>query len=198
MIRLLPLLALPGFAACGGVVDQGKGSGHDRDIAANSADGSATSQTAAPPVDCRAGEDSIFSCKTGAGKRIAVCAADGGQVEYRYGAERPEIVLTGGEFASVPYSGGGEAQIQFTNGSTRYIIFSRMVRTNFTAGEPNEPAISDGVIVLRDGKAGAMQLCDDPDAVPIDYDAAVKHMTRQDELFIEQTAQADAATSGEE
>lgn len=140
---------------------------------------------------CKADEDTIFSCKTAANKRIAVCGIPGGTAEYRYGAGEPELTVAGGRFASVPYSGGGEAQIAFDNAGTRYVVFSRMVRTNFEAGEPNNPAISDGVIVLRGIEAASVVECADAEAVPVQYDIAARHMEKEDELFTEETARAD-------
>ena len=91
-----------------------------------------------------------------------------------------------------PYSDGGEAQIQFSNGDTNYIVFSRMVRTNFKQGEPNNPAISDGVLVERSGELLALRICDGADEpLPIQYDAADAAMKTVDELFSTQTSKAD-------
>lgn len=140
---------------------------------------------------CKAGEDTIFSCKTAANKRIAVCGVPGGTAEYRYGAGEPELIVAGGRFASVPYSGGGEAQIAFDNAGTRYVVFSRMVRTNFEAGEPNNAAINDGVVVLRKAEAPVLVECSDAEAVPIQYEVAARHMEQENELFTEETTRAD-------
>lgn len=115
------------------------------------------------PVACAADEQELFSCTAGS-KRIAVCGVTNAQgqktAQYRFGTpEEAEIVLDGGRFANVPYSGGGEAQIAFANGATRYIVYSRTVRTNFTAGEPNNPEFTDGVMVLRNGETIADRQC---------------------------------------
>ena len=126
-----------------------------------------TSADAAAPavarVACAADEQELFSCTAG-NKQIAVCGVTNAQgqktAQYRFGsAGKPEIVLDGGRFASVPYSGGGEAQIEFANGGVRYIVYSRTVRTNFEADEPNNPEFTDGVLVVRDGKPIAERNC---------------------------------------
>ncbi len=146
----------------------------------------------ARPVACTASEEEIFGCRVASGKRIAVCATDDGGGQYRFGSDRPELVLEGGEWASTPYSGGGEAQIAFTGNAVRYVVFSRMVRTNFKAGEPNDPVFSDGVIVLDGDKVIALRVCSDPDVVPIQYSAAEAHFPRAEELFTWETDRADA------
>ena len=119
-------------------------------------------QEIAQPVACTSPEQTLFFCEAGR-KQIAVCGvtdAKGDRIaQYRYGSDTAEIVLGGGRFASVPYSGGGEAQIEFPNGSTRYIVYSRTVRTNFKAGEPNNPEFTDGVMVVRGGKVQSDKQC---------------------------------------
>lgn len=142
-------------------------------------------------VLCRGKEQAIFSCKVENGKRIAVCAAPGGPVQYRFGADTPEITLDASRWASVPYSGGGEAQIAFANGDTRYIVFSRMVRTNFEPGETNDPAISDGVVVLRGERFLGLQRCNDPNVGAVDVNALGNLLPRMDELFTYETERAD-------
>ena len=156
---------------------------------------SATASSAASPVDCSQAEEAIFSCKTAGGKRIAVCGTPDGKAEYRFGGDTAELTLRGGEWASVPYSGGGEAQIAFANGAVRYVVFSRMVRTNFAAGEPNNPVFSDGVIVLEGEKVVALQTCDDPDTLAIQYFAAEERFPTADDLFTWETGRADPATA---
>ncbi|MCB2087517.1 MAG: hypothetical protein R3E18_01510 [Sphingomonadaceae bacterium] len=140
---------------------------------------------------CGSADKAIFACKVKNGKTLAVCASDDGKAEYRYGGDKPELVLSGGSWASVPYSGGGEQQIRFTSGDTSYIVFSRMIRTSFDPGKPNEPAISDGVIVLRGEKFQAMQLCNDASATPVNYDAAERFLAPAEGLFTEETIRAD-------
>ena len=115
------------------------------------------------PVACGSDQQELFACAAG-DKRIAVCGVTNAQgqktAQYRFGsAGEAEIVLDGGRFSSVPYSGGGEAQIAFANGGTRYIVYSRTVRTNFEPGEPNNPEFTDGVMVVRDGDMVADRQC---------------------------------------
>ncbi len=142
-------------------------------------------------VACGSDEETIFSCKTDAGKTIAVCASEK-SVQYRYGKDTAAIVLTATEWASVPYSGGGEGQIRFTNGDTDYIVFSRMIRTHFKEGEPNYPAISDGVIVMRDDEVLRLLECEGGQAEkPLDFNIADARLARLNELFTEETGRAD-------
>lgn len=141
---------------------------------------------------CKADETPIFACNFADGKQVAVCGLAEGGAEYRFGGEEPELTLFEDVWATVPYSGGGEAQIQFSNGDTNYIVFSRMVRTNFKEGEPNNPAISDGVIVERSGELLSFRVCDGAqEPLPIQYDAANAAMKRVDELFTFETSKAD-------
>lgn len=153
-----------------------------------------TSGSPGRTVECASGEAEVFSCKVAGGKRIAICGTGRGEAEYRFGDGEPELVLSGGRWASVPYSGGGEAQVAFASGDTRYVVFSRIVRTNFAAGEPNDPAISDGVIVLEGEEVIGIQLCDDPDVAAIDYDLAEAHFPRADDLFSWETDLAERRT----
>jgi len=198
--RLLCIAAICGLAACSGQTE-GNGSAEVKSEPAALENAPAdtpptplaasTASTIVDAVDCAASEETIFSCKTSGGKRIAVCATGSGKVEYRFGSKQPELVLSGGRWAAAAYSGGGEAQIAFDNGATRYVVFSRMVRTNFEADEPNYPAISDGVLVLRKDKVVATLTCADADPMPVQYDAAEKHMKQQDELVTYETERAD-------
>ena len=115
----------------------------------------------AQTVACGRNERTLFFCEAGR-KQIAVCGvsdADGRpQAQYRYGSDTAEIVLNGGRFGNVPYSGGGEAQIEFPNGATRYIVYSRTVRTNFDE-RGNMPEFTDGVMVVRGGRVIADRQC---------------------------------------
>jgi hypothetical protein len=197
--HFLGLVALGALTACGGQSEDSGAAEAKTTPVAVAATSEATSITAsaakesAEGVECKKDEDRIFSCNTDGGKRIAVCATPAGKTEYRFGAAKPELVLTAGQYASVPYSGGGEQQIAFDNGATRYVVFSRMVRTNFTPGEPNDPAISDGVIVLRNDKVLSVLTCGGPDAdpMPVQMALADQHMKQQDELFTYETERAD-------
>lgn len=152
----------------------------------------APAKSAPQQVDCHAPEETIFSCPMQGGKHLAVCAPPEGPAQYRFGGSTPELVLTGGQWANTAYSGGGEAQIRFTNGDTGYVVFSRMVRTHFVAGEPNYPAISDGVLVTRGGKFAALRLCEGGQAeMPVQYDAADRAFAQAEELFSDETIRAD-------
>ncbi|MGB7374035.1 hypothetical protein [Pontixanthobacter sp.] len=142
---------------------------------------------------CGADEQVIFACTMKSGKKASVCVADKGGTpfaQYRFGpADKPAELAwpmspTDGRlaFKSVPYSGGGEAQISFTRGDTRYVVFSRVVRTNFTAGEPNYPAIDDGIMVLRGGSALGALMCADV-AMPIQTALAEKYSDPAADMF---------------
>ena len=130
-----------------------------------------TMQEMAQPVACAQGERTLFFCEAGR-KQIAVCGVTDAKgkpsAQYRYGSDTAELVLADGRFASVPYSGGGESQIEFVNDATRYIVYSRTVRTNFKAGEPNDPEMTDGVMVVRGGKVLSDKQCtSDPQSVDV-------------------------------
>jgi hypothetical protein len=144
---------------------------------------------------CAAGEVPIFACRFPDEKRLAVCGTKAGTAEYRFGGDTPELVVKGGERTNVMYSGGGESQLAFANGGVRYVVFSRMVRTGFDE-EGNKPAISDGVVVERDGKFAAIRVCDDAKVIPVDVNAAETFLpadkaTGGTELFTEETMRAD-------
>lgn len=152
---------------------------------------------------CAKDEGVAFSCTVKGGKTVSICAksgADGNDfAQYRFGqlGEQPELVWPASasegalDFATVPYSGGGEGQIAFTRGKYQYVAYSRMVRTNFEPGEPNYPAINDGVMVLKDGKVAQVNDCDGADLMPVQYGLAEKLMGRTDELFTYESERAD-------
>ena len=135
---------------------------------------------------CEPREEIIFSCRLENGKTASVCGTDketGAVVaEYRYGhaGQKPELTWPDADsdrlsFASIPYSGGGEAQLQFRRGDHQYIVYSRVIRTNFKPGEPNDPAMQDGVIVQKGDKIIARHACADADVLPIDYQKAGRY-----------------------
>ncbi|MFM7350147.1 MAG: hypothetical protein ACKO01_11790 [Erythrobacter sp.] len=151
--------------------------------------------TAAEAAACAAGETPIFACAFKDGKHVAVCGTAPGTAEYRFGGDTPELVLKGGERANVMYSGGGESQLAFANGSTRYIVFSRMVRTGF-GEDGNNPAISDGIVIERAGAFQAIRVCEDPKVLAVDVNAAETFLPAGKasdgmELFTEETMRAD-------
>jgi hypothetical protein len=139
---------------------------------------------------CAADETPIFTCNFKDGKRVAVCGAGEWNGRYRFGGSTPEIEINGGQYASVMYSGGGEAQIAFDNGDTRYIVFSRMVRTGFDENG-NRPAISDGIVIERGGKFLDIKRCADPDLLPVQQDVANAIWEDERELFTDETIRAD-------
>lgn len=145
---------------------------------------------------CSAKEPVIFSCQLKNRKTISVCgtanSAGDKTGQYRFGTpgKSPELVwpeaagkdrLT---FASVPYSGGGEAQLSFSRGDVTYVVYSRMVRTNFEADEPNYPEMTDGIVVLKGKKTVSDLACADSDVVPVDYDLAAQYASQSDEAFV--------------
>ncbi|UYV15291.1 hypothetical protein [Porphyrobacter sp. ULC335] len=152
--------------------------------------GEMVEQKRVPAGACAADEMPIFTCKFADGKRVAVCGAGEWHGRYRYGGSTSELELEGGKYAHAMYSGGGESQIAFDNGDTRYVIFSRMVRTGF-GEEGNNPAISDGIVIERAGKFQSIRICDDPDLKPIDMNAANAIWEDEGELFTEETIRAD-------
>ncbi|WP_370177975.1 hypothetical protein [Alteriqipengyuania sp.] len=187
MRTILATCACIALAACGGAAGDGEDQLDTADLEANAdapdpgmPEGSGadpagaaedTMQEMAQPVACTSPEKTLFFCEAGR-KQIAVCGiydAEGERsAQYRYGSDTAEPVLGDGRFASVPYSGGGEAQIEFLNGSTRYIVYSRTVRTNFKAGEPNNPELTDGVMVVRGGEVLSDKQCTgDPQSVDV-------------------------------
>lgn len=139
-------------------------------------------------VDCVDQQATIFSCTLSDGSLLRVCQANG-SAQYRFGpANGPaEITLPrtpGGDWAwaSVPYSGGGEAQARFANGQFDYIVYSRVVRTRFD-GNGNEPEITDGVIVRQNGAIIANRRCDPAIVRALDVNALQALQPGQSELF---------------
>lgn len=142
-------------------------------------------------LGCAPDETPIFACNLANGKRVAVCGLGEHIGQYRYGGSRPELVLNGGDYAHVSYSGGGESQIAFSKSGYRYIVFWRVVRTNFSAGDHNDPATSEGVIILRGKEFAGMHLCSG-DNLPTVSDASANAIWEdQQELFTGETIRAD-------
>lgn len=189
-------LGLAGFAllaACQGrPTDQAGGS----EAKLSSVASPAAAETSEAPaqgsakVACAADETPIFSCKFRDEKRVAVCGVSEWHGRYRFGRDTAELELNGGNYAYTMYSGGGEGQIAFDNGDTRYIVFSRMVRTGFDENG-NRPAISDGIVIERGGRFVDIKLCDDPDMIPLRNEAANAIWEDEGELFTDETIRAD-------
>lgn len=145
---------------------------------------------------CSAKEPVIFSCQLKNRKVVSVCGTDNGTgnktAQYRFGSlgQSPELVWPDAAgknqltFASVPYSGGGEAQLSFSRGDVTYVVYSRIVRSNFTAGEPNNPEMTDGVMVVKGSEAISDLVCADPAVVPVDYDLSSDYALQSDDAFI--------------
>lgn len=189
MRAALGLAALAVLAACQEQADEQRSSVLAKPAPA--LDAPRDNPRVAAAAACDASETPIFSCGFADGKRVAVCGIAPGKAEYRFGTGRTaELVLAGGRNASAMYSGGGESQLAFDNGDTRYIVFSRMVRTRFD-GQGNEPAISDGIVIERKGQFVAMRLCQG-DLLPVDVNAASAFLPSDDTaLFTEETMRAD-------
>ena len=191
-MRALGLTAFAVLGACGGAPEE-----NGNVVAAPTSGPSVASASATPSISqapaCEAEETTIYACTLQNGKALSVCSRGGDMATYRYGGSSPELVLQGGRWARVGYSGGGELQIAFDNGETRYIVFSRTVRTRFD-GNGNEPAFSDGVIMLRKGRFADMQLCRaDSDASYYGEasEAATQRLPQSADLFTDETIRAD-------
>jgi hypothetical protein len=131
------------------------------------------------PGFCAVGETELFGCMAGS-KAVAVCTR-GAAVQYRYGPPgRPELVYpatpgAGSLYAaSAAFSGGGEAQIGFTRGITRYVVYSRVVRTTFDASGRNDPKFEAGVFVQAGGKLVSDRRCTRPADAAVDVTEAVR------------------------
>tara|TARA_R110002124_G_C8957906_1_gene513811 strand:- start:2317 stop:2961 length:645 start_codon:yes stop_codon:yes gene_type:complete len=145
---------------------------------------------------CSANEPVIFSCQLKSRKTISICGIESGEgaktAQYRFGilGQPPELRWpeAGGKdrltFASAPYSGGGEAQLSFSRGDVTYVVYSRIVRTNFTPGEPNDPAITDGIMVLKGQALATDLICSDSDVAPVDYELASEYADQSDAAFV--------------
>ena len=149
------------------------------DQAASTVPFAGAARRSGPAPACASGEAVLFACPVGNGKRVAVCDV-GGAAVYRFGGDDVELELTGGRIARTGYSGGGEVQIAFTNQGYDHIVYSRTVRTG-AAGEPNDPAMSDGLIVARGDSVVTTKLCaSEPEA---DFEAASAILPRGARLF---------------
>jgi hypothetical protein len=144
---------------------------------------------------CAETEGTIFSCKIRDGRTIAVCVQRDEQgreyAQYRFGQddELPELAWptsfdeSGMQWASVPYSGGGEAQLSFLRGDIRYVIYSRVIRTNFSPGEANDPVFDDGAHVYRGARRISSLPCAGEAARPVSVAMAERLAEQQDDLF---------------
>lgn len=102
---------------------------------------------------CTKGEAPLFSCPIGV-KVVSVCGVSATGATYRYGRPgRIELERRGGlHYANQGFSGGGEDQLWFDNASTRYILYSRTVRTSFSSSGRHDPEFSAGLVALTHGR----------------------------------------------
>ena len=144
---------------------------------------------------CAETEGTLFSCKVRDGRTVAVCVQTDEQgreyAQYRFGKadQPPELAWPTSyaqdrmRWASVPYSGGGEAQLSFTRGDIEYVVYSRVVRTNFTAGEGNDPKFEAGVYVYRSGKRISDLPCTGEGEPSVSVGMAERLGVHEDDLF---------------
>ncbi len=144
---------------------------------------------------CAETEGTIFSCRIRDGRMIAVCVRRDEQgrefAQYRFGKPdgTPELVWPtsfaerGMQWASVPYSGGGETQLSFARGEIRYVIYSRIVRTGFGEGVPNNPKFEDGAYVYRAERRISDLPCAGQADEPVSVPMAERFAQQQDDLF---------------
>lgn len=153
----------------------------------------ATIAVAGVPTLCRPGETVLFSCGSGA-RTMSVCGAadpaQGAQYRASRGATRELAYPADGtpgsgtmRSATAPYSGGGEAQIQFDNGGFTYVAYSRMVRTRFD-GKGNDPAFSAGVAVIKSDKTVADRICTAPTDADLNVEASTPYMPVGEFIYI--------------
>lgn len=123
---------------------------------------------------CKANEELIFGCAI-KDKLISLCASKEfskttGYTQYRFGKpDKIELAYPSspkppeGVFflANTGYSGGGASIIRFNNAGYEYLIFDSTVRTNFAAGEPNNPEFKAGIVTRHNGKITSTRLCTD-------------------------------------
>lgn len=128
---------------------------------------------------CTINETPIFECSTGA-KKVAVCA---GATDVQYRAGTPDKIdlsspagSAGLSYSSQSYSGGGESQVRFVNGSYAYTVYSGVYRTSFGADEPNNPEFVSGVVVTKGGKLVSNRKCVLPAGADLDLDLAQKRL----------------------
>ncbi len=153
----------------------------------------ATIAVAGVPTLCQSGETVLFSCGSGA-RTMSVCGAADPAQGAQYRASRGttlELTYPAGDTpgsgtmrsATAPYSGGGEAQIQFDNGGFTYVAYSRIVRTRFD-GQGNDPAFSAGVAVIKNGKTVAERICTAPADADLNVEATTPYMPVGEFIYI--------------
>lgn len=201
MMRRAVLVMLIGLAGCSGADERmaGDGKPEQSEVVDPSLVIAPSERLPAEPVNrevsrCASKAQTIFSCRMKSGKQASVCVmgeGDAAFAQYRFGPPdaSPELVWPqtrqAGQlaFKSVPYSGGGEQQISFTRDGTTYVVFSRVIRTNFAPGETNDPAIEDGILVMRSGAVLGELPCDGEVEMPIQVFAAERYLKPAAEML---------------
>jgi hypothetical protein len=131
------------------------------------------SSAASPASLCTADEQVVFACQLKNKKMASLCAskvlnASAGYVQYRFGTPKSvelaypaQRALPKGHFyiSSTMYSGGGASRVRFKNGDAEYFLFDSTIRTNFKAGEPNNPAFEAGIEVKQKGRPASVRYC---------------------------------------
>jgi hypothetical protein len=187
MMRAPALLGALALAAC----NNGETAPQNGDVAAPGAGVEASATAASSPVPTPDAQDvapcdAVFSCTVEGGTRLQVCKGDDARLTYRFGPQdAPELQIAApARWASVAYAGGGEAQIAFAREGYDYIVFSRIVRTGFSEGQPNDPEMTDGVIVRRAGEDVATRTCMTDRAIDsVDVNALGDMAAPEGELF---------------
>lgn len=119
--------------------------------------GAAQARTPAASL-CRAGEPQTFSCPVGR-KLVSICGEGAGAV-YRFGRPgRVELEAKNPTTAQIGYSGGGETQAAFANQGYTYVVYDRTVRTRFTPDGRHDPAFTQGLLVVKNGRVLADRRC---------------------------------------
>ena len=125
---------------------------------------------------CRGQEVTIATCPIGK-KLVSVCGWGKGQSVYRFGrSDRIELEVRDPHLAEQIFSGGGEAQIHFTKGVYRYILFDKTVRSGFGAESQNDPQFSAGLIVQKNGQRLTERLCSMTTGAFINADLAAHYL----------------------
>ncbi len=204
MMRGAMLLAVLALTACSGSEDG------DNQTAAPTQAGKSLAQSQQPevpskvpaaimiedngvPTLCVKGESVLSSCQAGS-RTISVCGAadpsDGAQYRANLVDTRelsyPDSDIAGASTmrrATAAYSGGGEAQIQFDNKGSTYVVYSRVVRTRFD-GQGNDPAFNAGVAVVKDDKTVGERLCTAPADADLNAPGSEAYMPEGEFIYI--------------
>lgn len=115
---------------------------------------------AAMPLPAAASEKPVFSCRSGAHTVIVV--RSGGVLTYRSmrGGGLEIQVMQNEGVSRMGYSGGGELQAAFRQGSWTYVVYQRTVRTSFIGR--NDARFEAGVDVVRNDRVVSRRRCGDP------------------------------------